>query len=562
MAILSAVANSALRYALAESLALFWWRQALNGASLKDLHLSWAYATSFYRSILSGKKFNTIVLACIITTLVGVDGPLLQRSSSVTAFSTLRNRTVISQLSTQGIPYGYSGVIPVGSFDPTTLTMGFAQVVNDYQTWNSIRLNITGCHGVCQTSVVAPGFDERCSEGTSPYDLTFPKSSTSGIPYDYPDAVTVGIISFSFNGNESPGEFNASIAYKNESACVGKLHTINCTFRLATVSYPITITNGTVTLRPAGTNDSLSLSKIPHEGGTTTNQFSTIGGFYLAAIQSFGSTIILHPHPPAYWTVEGADTMRYMFQSNDQYNNCSITYSNPLPDIRANLRELIFRASVALSNASMPLLQTTPATDHLARVVYTLNPPYLIAGLCLLLANVVAVLPLYHGWWRLGRAVSMSPLETAKAFRSPLLARAGSNDELGALVSAVGETRVRYGAVPAAAARGAGEGRGRGGRRMAGARSRDGDGDGAVGRQVVDGWGEGGGGFFNEGGSEGARGFSGGEEFPQRAFEEGGLVGGVDVGDGGGYGAGGRLILCLAEEDESMAPPRRRNVYH
>ncbi|KAB2573286.1 Ankyrin repeat domain-containing protein 50 [Lasiodiplodia theobromae] len=409
LAILSAVANSALRYALAESLALFWWRQALNGATLKDLHLSWAYATSFSKSLFSA-----------------VDGPLLQRSSSVTTISTIRNTTVTSQLSTQDMPRGYSGVIPVREFNPTTLTKEFGQIVSDYQSRNDIRLNATGCQGVCHTRVVAPGFDERCTEGTMPYNLTIdlqPDGSYRNTEED------IGSITFS---RKTAAEFNASVMYKDDSACIGELHTVDCTFRLATVSYPITIVNNTATLRPTGANDSLSISPFESEGGTIAAQFSTAGGFYLVADQLFGSNITLLSRPP-FWIVRGNGSMRYTYQTNDMYNNCSITYSNPMPDIRSTLRELIFRASIGLSNSST--LQTTPGTEEVGRVVYQLNPYYLLASLCVMLTNVVAVLPLYFGWWHLGRVVSMSPLETAKAFRSPLMADAGSNEELGGLLA-------------------------------------------------------------------------------------------------------------------------------
>ena len=46
--------------------------------------------------------------------------------------------------------------------------------------------------------------------------------------------------------------------------------------------------------------------------------------------------------------------------------------------------------------------------------------------------------------WTLGRDVSMSPLEVAKAFNAPLLAAEHSNAEVEELVKSVGARRVRY----------------------------------------------------------------------------------------------------------------------
>ncbi|KAK0642625.1 hypothetical protein DIS24_g8847 [Lasiodiplodia hormozganensis] len=440
--------------------------------------------------------------------------------------STLRNTTITTQLSTKDIPYGYSGVIPVRSFNPTSLTHEFGQIFNAYQSRNDIRLNATGCRGVCHTRVVAPGFDERCTEGTTPYNLTFQVNPGGGGFTSTEE--NIGSIIFS---RETAAEFNASVKYKDDSACIGVLHTVDCSFRLATVSYPITIANNTASLRPGGANDSLSISPVRYEGGSIADQFSTAGGFYLVADQLFGSNITLQARLP-YWSVQGNGSMRYTYQSNGMYNNCSITYSNPMPDIRSALRELIFRASIGLSNSST--LQITPGTEEVGRVIYRLNPYYLLASLCVMLTNVVAVLPLYFGWWHLGRVVSMSPLETAKAFRSPLMADAGSNEELGGLVRAVGEKRVRYGAVVA-----------QGGALEQSDCQRDdaqrfsADGGEAVVQHIVD---------HQE---LGARSSSGAEAIPLKAFEEDESVGGGD-----------RLILCLTEEKDGLPPPPGRgNLY-
>jgi hypothetical protein len=57
------------------------------------------------------------------------------------------------------------------------------------------------------------------------------------------------------------------------------------------------------------------------------------------------------------------------------------------------------------------------------------------------------VLPLYVGWWQLGRRVSLNPLETAAAMGAPLLADINSNAGRSRIVEAVGKRRVRYGSV-------------------------------------------------------------------------------------------------------------------
>ena len=58
--------------------------------------------------------------------------------------------------------------------------------------------------------------------------------------------------------------------------------------------------------------------------------------------------------------------------------------------------------------------------------------------------GVVAVLPLFIGWWELGRPVSFSPLEVAKAFDAPLL---GAVDSIGGKEGIAEQVRVEVGRV-------------------------------------------------------------------------------------------------------------------
>jgi hypothetical protein len=77
--------------------------------------------------------------------------------------------------------------------------------------------------------------------------------------------------------------------------------------------------------------------------------------------------------------------------------------------------------------------------------VYAVRFGWLAGGFALITIACLAILPTYWGWWRLGRAVSLSPLEIAKAFDAPLMHVLDSNVTSGDLVRAVGGKRVRYG---------------------------------------------------------------------------------------------------------------------
>lgn len=108
-------------------------------------------------------------------------------------------------------------------------------------------------------------------------------------------------------------------------------------------------------------------------------------------------------------------------------------------------RELIFRTAVASASGNASSTQQVPANQVSTIPIYQSH--YLYLGLAVLITALatVATLLTYIGYWTLGRKVSMSPIEIAKAFGSPKLQNADSNADAKALVDAVGLLEARYG---------------------------------------------------------------------------------------------------------------------
>ncbi len=67
------------------------------------------------------------------------------------------------------------------------------------------------------------------------------------------------------------------------------------------------------------------------------------------------------------------------------------------------------------------------------------------AALAAMLLNLLCLLPLFMGYWKLGRWTSLSPVETAKAFEAPLLVGCSGNAVVGGMLKDVGASRVLYG---------------------------------------------------------------------------------------------------------------------
>ncbi|KAK5658152.1 hypothetical protein OQA88_2125 [Cercophora sp. LCS_1] len=157
----------------------------------------------------------------------------------------------------------------------------------------------------------------------------------------------------------------------------------------------------------------------------------------------------------------------------------SVGWGDPTDRIMQTLDEIMFRTAVATSqtdilrNATwfyandngesvdapprngsdaeryrlMPVQQQILMRQEQTIQVFRSDQGFLAAGATVMLICTAAVVPLFYGFWTLGREVSLSPVETAKAFGAPLLE--GSEGVTGEAIakSEAGRVRVRYGEV-------------------------------------------------------------------------------------------------------------------
>jgi hypothetical protein len=158
--------------------------------------------------------------------------------------------------------------------------------------------------------------------------------------------------------------------------------------------------------------------------------------------------------------------------------NYTCTWSDPTDDMISIAHELTFGAAIATSNIlimtqrskdqleAAPELLTQGQPEILApnltlvnrtidqevevamtfnETVYEAQPQWLAAAFTVIVMACLSIIPTYWGWWRLGRPVSMSPLEVAKAFDAPLMQQAHPNGTIDDHLRSFGDTRVRYG---------------------------------------------------------------------------------------------------------------------
>lgn len=132
---------------------------------------------------------------------------------------------------------------------------------------------------------------------------------------------------------------------------------------------------------------------------------------------------------------------------------CNVTFKPPVDDILHAMEEVLFRIAYTpgvlyLENLLLTVeSQTFQATQVTPTLVFHSNYRYLgIAIGILTLALLALLIPLWE-WWQLGRKIGLSPLETAKAFRAPLMTNATMANDAGGLLDEIGDVRVWYGEV-------------------------------------------------------------------------------------------------------------------
>lgn len=211
---------------------------------------------------------------------------------------------------------------------------------------------------------------------------------------------------------------------------------------------------------------------------------STVGGLYLALKNQYAGKARMERTSDWFQILtDGQSANAYLRSPNPwSMSSAQITWDDPIEDMMSMIRELSLRTAIAttthapgpvnfeaggsifnntealtavqpdviypnLTSVNRTLHQQVKAVNTDPITVYKSHFGWLGGGLGVMFLAYVAVLPLLWGWWHLGRPVSMSPIETAKAFNAPLLRDADGNGTSMELLAVVGDTRVRYGGV-------------------------------------------------------------------------------------------------------------------
>lgn len=463
LAIASTVANILLNYALSEGVQVAWWVKSMKrGSNISDLHNVWSHGTSVRRALISGRSFNLVALACITVALAPVNGPLLQRASTITTASHNTEAT-LTILAAQEFPTGYTGTITGRAHAVGFVTSNFSSVTQDYVLKRPINVTHSGCQGRCSGLLQAAGYAIDCQESVLPFNLSSGLANVNGqVNTEITNGTNVFTTNFTYTENTfSDGQegshpsFNYTSMYKSDGKCWGNLKIAQCTLEPALLEYHVILVNDTISLDPGYTyKDDRLIQYVPAWGDLSQGP-TTHGGMYLALNSLFSSSVHLRFTGAVGYDLQstGAPALQYALAglgsgSGDDIYDCPTYWSNPTADMLEATRELGFRTSLHAADATNATnIQTVNASAENIVTVYHSHYLYLVLAVGFTLLSTICVMPIFLGWWNLGRHFTLSPIEIAKAFDAPSLLNSDSNLNAQELLREVGDRPVRYGAV-------------------------------------------------------------------------------------------------------------------
>lgn len=281
-----------------------------------------------------------------------------------------------------------------------------------------------------------------------------------------------------------------------QETCPGMLYNQSCTLRPAVIDYPVMLRN--YSGLHSSTGVTLGWTADSYEDGTGPSAFNRTAkqqdGFeilrYNDVVENHAtadaSTSRLAGLQQAFdmnlagdasfiWSTIGweitqtGNAPQYLMNAPENMQ-CGYMYTNPMnPSADANVQSVVAAINQIMFAVATDVsgLDTQDqhyfdqpngwtkynATLYKDNIHYVTHVPYMIGAVVSMFVCVMCVLPVYWGYWQLGRKVSLGPFEIAHAFRSPMTAQA-TNGTIDELIEEVGHRQVKFGHIIAGDARG------------------------------------------------------------------------------------------------------------
>ncbi|KAK7984564.1 hypothetical protein PG989_011966 [Apiospora arundinis] len=240
--------------------------------------------------------------------------------------------------------------------------------------------------------------------------------------------------------------------------------------RLATVSYPVIITDGVATLDgwQLGHNETVEVTPDPHtlETDNAIWRKSMIGGVAAVVHDLYNSQVVTHTPNSLNSSgqnnvadglysqggrfvvnARGQGARNYLTSDLSTHGWCNQTWSDPTVDIVNTVRELMLRSAIAYmsSNQSATVPQKLQVRQTKRVTAYESNYKYLGITIGFMVLQALIISYMLYGWHRLGRDMSLDAFEIARVMGAPLLQDGSSNSSIDGALSQLRRDRFRYG---------------------------------------------------------------------------------------------------------------------
>ncbi|KAF2005703.1 hypothetical protein P154DRAFT_571000 [Amniculicola lignicola CBS 123094] len=484
ISVMDMLMNFLMFFALSNGLVTIFWRQLMNGTTLSTMHDTYE-SSSFWPALalVARFRFNLVAVACLLAATSAVRGPLFQRALTMDDNAQL---SVRGSLDIKLAPYPVPEYFQSASDNSDTGNVYTAQFLKALQAPNSgvVLPNDQWeeeCGDRCNGLVKSFAFKADCTTSTRSFDLNALleecKSCTNDECLSSCRAnVQSPLFSISYQRDGGKQVLNLTTFYKDKSACQGDIQVHTCSLLQVTADIPIVIENGTV----SHTDEKLD-AKI-YDGEMPLDP-SLLERFWPMAISSMFPPVSFNATPNADFSkVQSSKCIGSSCTGNGTRNDdnaslffndasviyatgaqsasggesplCGLTWTDPMPDMISRMQALALRITLDMATspvASLPLApswtKSVPVTGFRVSTIYNVSPALIAIATVLSIIGVVAVLPLYNGFWEMGRRVSLNPLEIARALGAPILEGLDGNATAEDVVMERGGMGVRYGVV-------------------------------------------------------------------------------------------------------------------
>ncbi|KAF2127030.1 hypothetical protein P153DRAFT_388351 [Dothidotthia symphoricarpi CBS 119687] len=501
--------NLGLLTMIGQGLAIAWWRKAMDGSSLEKLHRNHAYSYSVYAIVTSGKHFNLVALAALMTKFAVIDSTLFQTATKthITQQTDYTNATVTAWM--EPIWTAKSGGIPGDFGRVTSVDANWATVIEAYnQKIANGKLHdllednasFEGCtyRQECTGSVRGLGFAYKCNTTFEDVDYGLERLSNN---------MTAGNVSYPLweiefatkyaTNDELYATSNLYMTYVDSHAgtqtgsCPGKKTTRQCEIRPAIVEYPVTVMtpskeelDGKNIVTHVKFFDSVT-GALPFDTPMDTDQIdnlkvvefvdlderegdvSTVGALTYVLTNLYSAYAYLTYTTDWDVEVQGSSAQTTFYADTDEKKTDRCWYDidkpgrdDPAVEILRKINTLSFVAGLYLKGATKLKKTERAAAGMTSQQIkttvtgiveeYLTAKRYVAAALVATLLTVLCVLPVYWRFWELGRKVTLGPLEIANAFNAPIIApdkRQRHHGDFEEIIQEVGQRRVQYGQI-------------------------------------------------------------------------------------------------------------------